>query len=157
MRIVRLLRLEKVLDITDETCPYSTLFLKSVPFNWKYILLKNQKSYKLPEIRTTSFPSQTFTLKFLPYRIKFIINLERYRPKTNFKGIYSFLRTANIINGGIAKISIKRVKGRIMGRGIGIRFPFIWMVKKNAGMIYYLTSMLTFTLVFPSRTLTSSN
>jgi len=31
MGIVRPFRLEKVLDITDETCPYSTLFLKSVP------------------------------------------------------------------------------------------------------------------------------
>jgi len=33
MGIVRPFRLEKVLDITDETCPYSTLFLKSVPFS----------------------------------------------------------------------------------------------------------------------------
>jgi len=31
MGIVRPFRLEKVLGITDETCPYSTLFLKSVP------------------------------------------------------------------------------------------------------------------------------
>jgi len=33
MGIVRPFRLEKVLDITDETCPYSTLFLKSVPLS----------------------------------------------------------------------------------------------------------------------------
>jgi len=31
MGIVRPFRLETLLDITDETCPYSTLFLKSVP------------------------------------------------------------------------------------------------------------------------------
>jgi len=37
MGIVRPFRLEKVLDITDETCPYSTLFLKSVPFCFQLV------------------------------------------------------------------------------------------------------------------------
>jgi len=43
MGIVRPFRLEKVLDITDETCPYSTLFLKSVPLSKMHVLLVDFK------------------------------------------------------------------------------------------------------------------
>jgi len=39
MGIVRPFRLEKVLNITDETCPYGTLFLKSVLLSEMHILL----------------------------------------------------------------------------------------------------------------------